>query len=168
MSDNGVGIDVVTDSGADTSVFSANNRIVGNTTFGARSIASSAIDATGNWWGCVTGADTGGCDSTSGLFDTSGFLVVALDDSDADGYLDGLCDADSDSDGILNAMDNCPVDADPGPEEDADGDLAGDACDPCPNDALDDADSDGYCADVDNCPADSNPGQENTDGELRR
>lgn len=165
ISGNAVGIDVVSDSGAGTSVFSADNRIAGNGSFGARNATPYAIDATGNWWGCATGADTGGCDATSGSFDTSGFLVASLDDSDADGFLDGLCDPDSDDDGVMNAFDNCPVDPNP-LQEDADGDLAGDACDVCPNDPLDDADADGVCGDVDNCPDDANALQEDSDSDL--
>ncbi|MBI5549483.1 MAG: hypothetical protein HY901_36820 [Deltaproteobacteria bacterium] len=38
---------------------------------------------------------------------------------------------DQDKDGIVNAQDNCPLAANPG-QENADGDAAGDACDPCP------------------------------------
>ncbi len=39
------------------------------------------------------------------------------------------CPADDDGDGICNALDNCPAVANPG-QQDYDGDLAGDACDP--------------------------------------
>ena len=37
---------------------------------------------------------------------------------------------DRDNDGVLNIDDNCPDDANSG-QEDLDGDLIGDACDPC-------------------------------------
>jgi hypothetical protein len=165
ISSNTIGVDVVTDSGIGTSAFGPTNRIAGNSTFGARNATPHTIDAAGNWWGCPTGADTGACDLTSGSFDTSGFLVASLDDSDADGYLDGVCDPDSDADGILNAMDNCPTVPNPG-QADSDGDLAGDACDVCANDPLDDLDGDGVCGDLDNCPVDANPTQTDTDGDL--
>ena len=68
--------------------------------------------------------------------------------------------ADADGDGVLDAVDNCPADANPG-QEDADGDGIGDACDAMPNDF----DNDGFDDGVDNCPLTSNPGQEDADGD---
>jgi hypothetical protein len=44
-----------------------------------------------------------------------------------------------------------------------DNDGAGDACDACPEDPLNDSDGDGRCANVDNCPAISNAGQQDAD-----
>ncbi|HEY2775004.1 MAG TPA: thrombospondin type 3 repeat-containing protein [Candidatus Binatia bacterium] len=164
ISDNGVGIDVVANSGSGTSVFGPTNRIAGNSTFGARNVTPFTISASGDWWGCPTGANTGVCDATSGSFNTSGFLATSLNDTDGDGYLDGVCDPDSDADGVPNAMDNCPTV--PNPDQlDSDGDLAGDACDPCPHDPLDDVDHDGVCGDVDNCPTVANPSQTDADGD---
>jgi|GEM_PF-5189608 len=79
-----------------------------------------------------------------------------------DGYtLDGeVCipaDLDSDGDGIVDALDNCPGEANP-EQQDVDGDLAGDACD------VDD-DADSIPDLVDNCALVPNPGQEDLDGD---
>jgi len=49
---------------------------------------------------------------------------------------------DSDSDGIYDSEDNCPADSNPD-QSDVDGDLEGDACDVCPNDAEDLCDQEG-------------------------
>ncbi|NNJ95063.1 MAG: hypothetical protein HKP57_09995 [Halobacteria archaeon] len=66
---------------------------------------------------------------------------------------------DTDGDGVLDGVDNCPVDANPG-QEDTDGDGIGDACD-----LLNDSDGDGVADADDNCPATPNPGQEDADGD---
>ena len=50
-------------------------------------------------------------------------------------------------------------------QPDADHDGLGDACDPCPNDPLNDADGDGICGSVDNCPNVANPDQKDSDGD---
>jgi hypothetical protein len=56
---------------------------------------------------------------------------------------------DPDMDGVLNAIDNCPVVANP-QQENEDGDRFGDACDPCPpfadGDPIDDTDGDNVSA----------------------
>jgi hypothetical protein len=59
-------------------------------------------------------------------------------------------------------VDNCPTTYN-NDQQNTDGDAAGDACDVCPNDPLDDADADTFCADVDNCPTTYNFDQ--TDGD---
>ncbi len=87
---------------------------------------------------------------------------------------------DTDGDGIVDWLDNCPDDFNPG-QEDADGDGVGDACDNCPDvfnpgqedldgdgtgDACDpDIDGDGVDNEVDNCPRVHNPLQEDADGD---
>jgi hypothetical protein len=76
-----------------------------------------------------------------------------------------LClDCDGDSDGVIDGADNCPGIPNAS-QADGDGDLAGDACDACAADALNDADGDGACGDVDNCPSLANPSQADTDGD---
>ncbi|NIV26176.1 MAG: hypothetical protein GWN45_02075, partial [Gammaproteobacteria bacterium] len=49
------------------------------------------------------------------------------------------------------AVDNCPLTFNDS-QLDSDVDGAGDVCDPCPLDAVNDIDGDGVCGDVDNCP----------------
>jgi hypothetical protein len=100
-------------------------------------------------------------------------------DNDLDGWGDA-CDDDDDDDGLMDASDNCPLDANNG-QEDMDGDLVGDACDNCvadqnagqedldgdgAGDACDgDDDDDGLMDASDNCPLAANPGQEDGDGD---
>ncbi len=76
--------------------------------------------------------------------------------------------ADVDGDGVRDDADNCPMEDNPG-QEDEDGDGMGDGCDTCT-----DTDSDGFgnpgypsniCT-VDNCPGLANPGQSDGDGDC--
>jgi hypothetical protein len=67
--------------------------------------------------------------------------------------------ADTDGDGVLDGVDNCPNDANPG-QEDADGDGIGDVCD-----LLTDSDGDGVADATDNCPTTPNADQLDTDGD---
>ncbi|MDH4035464.1 MAG: ASPIC/UnbV domain-containing protein, partial [candidate division Zixibacteria bacterium] len=86
-----------------------------------------------------------------------GDLCYAVD-SDRDGYADPGQPADA------CGVDNCPDVFNP-EQVDVDGDMIGDVCDLCPNDAENDIDSDGWCAEVDNCPSTPNPGQEDSNGD---
>jgi hypothetical protein len=140
----------------------ASNVIAGNAVGLDASAVTSfpLIDATQNFWGCATGANTPGCDTTTGSFvDVTPFATeepVCVTCAGAGG--------DGDGDSVCSNIDNCPSDANPG-QEDADGDGTGDACDVCPNDPDDDADGDGVCGDVDNCPSDANSSQDDLDSD---
>ncbi|MDC1198759.1 thrombospondin type 3 repeat-containing protein [bacterium] len=72
--------------------------------------------------------------------------------------------SDIDGDGVPDDQDNCQ-DVPNSDQANADGDVSGDVCDPCPFDALNDADGDGVCGDVDNCPSAANSDQTDTDGD---
>ena len=65
--------------------------------------------------------------------------------------------ADCDTDGVPNELDNCPLDPNE-LQENLDGDVFGDVCDP-------DREGDGYDDEVDNCPDIANPDQEDFDGD---
>jgi MYXO-CTERM domain-containing protein len=69
---------------------------------------------------------------------------------------------DADGDGVLNFGDNCPEIPNP-LQENLDGDMLGDVCDPCIDDPGNDVDADGVCALDDNCVDIANPMQENAD-----
>lgn len=119
------------------------------------------VDARSNFWGCATGANTPGCDTATGL---SLLLTPALSG-------EPLCvtcvgaGGDIDLDGVCTPADNCPTVANSG-QSNADGDLLGDACDACPNDAANDVDLDGVCGNVDNCPTVANASQADIDSDL--
>jgi len=65
---------------------------------------------------------------------------------------------DSDDDDVIDALDNCPNDANPS-QDNLDGDERGDACD-------DDDDDDGNPDTADNCPRVANPDQKNHDADT--
>lgn len=71
-------------------------------------------------------------------------------------------DIDWDKDGVLNSVDNCPDDYNPG-QADFDNDGLGDLCDDTPNGP--DSDGDTIPDLLDNCPNVANPGQEDSDGD---
>jgi large repetitive protein len=89
---------------------------------------------------------------------------------------------DQDGDGIPDAMDNCPTVFNPvrpmdmGMQSNVDGDMDGDACDPCPLNANTtvctplppgDSDGDGVPNATDNCPSVPNPDQADADGDMK-
>ncbi len=110
-------------------------------------------------------------------------------DTDCD-LVEDDADADIDNDGVDNPDDNCPLASNPG-QQNADGDMQGDACDTdedgrpdtadncrtVPNpaqedadldhigDACEDRDGDGVPDPIDTCPATPNPGQDDLDGD---
>jgi hypothetical protein len=79
-------------------------------------------------------------------------------DKDGDGFADRLTDTSA------CPLDNCAMTPNTN-QSDSDGDGRGDACDPCPYDALDDSDRDGVCQGVDVCPGRQDPAQEDQDGD---
>src|SRR5262245_4136001 len=89
---------------------------------------------------------------------------------------DGVCEGTGFNPPRIGDHDNCPTVANPS-QTNADADAFGDACDPCPGDALNDQDSDGICAGAgfnppktgehDNCPSVANANQTNTDGDAQ-
>ena len=94
-----------------------------------------------------------------------------------------MCIRDSsDGDGIINDLDLCPTIFSParplenGEQADADNDMVGDVCDPCPLDAFttdcrgpnpDDRDNDGVNNGMDNCPDVANMDQSDRDGDMK-
>jgi hypothetical protein len=129
----------------------------------------------------VSGQPIGDANSDT-IFDGYTFNAqIHIDQPDADG--DGVpdsCDSDDDNDTVLDAVDNCPLTANPD-QADGDGDGVADACDNCPlvpnpdqadsnGDGIGDAcnpdfDGDGFENDVDNCPLAYNPSQTDSDGD---
>jgi subtilisin family serine protease len=88
-----------------------------------------------------------GLSVTGGRLNAFGAITSALHTPDTDG------------DGVADAADNCPGVSNAG-QADADGDGAGDACDP-------DDDNDGAADGSDNCQFVSNPSQANADGDAQ-
>jgi hypothetical protein len=84
---------------------------------------------------CVTIATCVSACGFHGAQPPSGDDATSMPDS-------GNGDADADLDGVFDAADNCPARSNPD-QHDEDGDLAGDACDPCPQVANATLDTDG-------------------------
>ena len=75
-------------------------------------------------------------------------------------------ECDSDGDGVIDLVDNCPGEPNPG-QADSDADGVGDACDNCPqvaNPDQADSDGDGVGDACDNCPDVYNPDQLDSNG----
>jgi hypothetical protein len=132
--------------------------------------AVAAGDLDGDGWGDLVVGDPRGA---SNCFDQAGqiqFVETGL----VWIYTSGFAPPDSDGDGVPNPADNCPNAANAS-QADRDGDTAGDACDPCADDAANDADLDGICvgpgflapktAGNDNCPTVANPVQADADSD---
>ena len=81
-----------------------------------------------------------------------------------DGF--NVLQADLDTDEVPDGRDNCPGVENPD-QTNRDGDAQGDACDPCPDDPLDDQDWDGICDGTDPCPLNSLNDDEDNDGVCR-
>ena len=73
-------------------------------------------------------------------------------------------DTDIDDDGLLDVIDNCVETANP-LQENIDGDLLGDACDPCVIGSNENEDGDALLDGCDNCPHVANDDQANTDAD---
>jgi gliding motility-associated-like protein len=100
-------------------------------------------------------------DASGNVATASATVTVAIDlastgDNDLDGMPDN-CDTDDDNDGILDANDNCPLQANTN-QADNDNDGLGDACD-------NDDDNDGVLDGYDNCPLVYNPDQNDRDND---
>ncbi|MBX3045706.1 MAG: right-handed parallel beta-helix repeat-containing protein [Anaerolineales bacterium] len=144
FSNNGTGIYSV----YATNVTINQNDITGNGV-GVWNDDVTVLDATNNYWGCATGANTAGCDTTSGNVDTDPSLTNSIFFVDTDG------------DGVEDSLDNCPLVAN-ADQADSDGNGVGDACEPP---ASVDTDGDGIQDSLDNCPLVANADQADSDGD---
>ena len=74
----GTGVKLFDDDTGDANiptVTAHNNSIKGNTV-GADNPTATTVNAENNWWGCVTGPNTGGCDTATGNIDFTPFLTA--------------------------------------------------------------------------------------------
>jgi hypothetical protein len=94
--------------------------------------------------------------NTNGIPDQCDIDFGISGDCNTNGVPD-TCETDGDGDGVIDACDNCPLDAN-ADQANNDGDNWGDVCD-------DDDDNDTILDVGDNCPLDANPGQDDADGD---
>ena len=172
------------------------NAITGNTVgVDGSAITSGNLDAENNWWGCPTGPNTAGCDTTAGAVDATPFrstippCVACTTNADCNDGLAcngtetcaaGTCAAGTPID-CSGASDQCNVGTctEPlgtcvaVPKVNGTPCNSGDVCtlpDSCQGGVCvagggGDSDADTICDADDNCPTDANPGQEDSDGD---
>jgi hypothetical protein len=182
---------------SDTAANTVEDNAIQNNAIGVdgSAISSGMLDAQNNWWGCPTGANTAGCDTTAGAVDSTPFrstippCVSCSSNSDCTNGLacDGIetCNAGSCQAGTpvdcSSLNDDCKV----GTCNEPSGSCtatnvpngtscdSGDTCsqpDTCQGGSCvagggGDSDTDGICNADDNCPSDPNPGQQDLDGD---
>ena len=129
LTGNAIGVAVGSSVSSGTVV--TGNCIDGNTSAGLANGSSSAVNATGNWWGCPTGANTVGCDTAintgGGSFTASPFAAsptcsdcgspryVATTGSDTDNHcLNSLTPCATVQHGVDEACDGNTVQVDAG------------------------------------------------------
>lgn len=172
------------------------NAIAGNTTgVDGTAIGSGSLDAENNWWGCATGPNTAGCDTTTGSVDASPFrasippCLSCTTNAECD---DGLtctgsetCQAGTCAPGTpvdcSGSSDQCNVGTclEPAgtctavPKPNGTACTSGDVCTlpdtcqagVCLAGGIGDGDGDTICDPDDNCPVDPNTDQSNIDSE---
>lgn len=172
------------------------NAIAGNATgIDGTAITSGSLDAENNWFGCATGPNTAGCDTTAGAVDATPFraaippcLTCTADADCTDGLTctgtetcqAGSCVAGTPVD-CSGSSDQCNVGTclEPAgtciatPKPNGTACTSGDVCtlpDTCQGGVclaggIGDGDGDTICDPDDNCPVDPNTDQRNIDGE---
>jgi parallel beta-helix repeat protein len=172
------------------------NAITGNTTgIDGTAIGSGTLDAENNWFGCATGPNTAGCDTTDGAVDATPFraaippCLTCSADAQCD---DGLTCTGSETCQAGSCVAGTPVDCSPSsdqcnvgtctepagsciavPQPNGTACTSGDVCNVpdtcqggvCLSGGVGDADGDTICDTYDNCPLHPNPSQRNIDGE---
>ena len=67
ISGAGVGVSLIDGNGSDSNIptLTAHTNAIDGNGAGINNTTATSVDAKNNWWGCVTGPNTGGCDSAS-------------------------------------------------------------------------------------------------------